>query len=171
MKQHPPATSSYFFNRPLPAGLEGLHDLALDLRWTWSHFSDRLWERLDPEAWERTRNPYFILQSVAQNRLEDVAQNENFRAHLQTWLNQRREYLQDPDWFQIELFANSPKSGEPFCIIMTKEKAMPVMVNAFFYQATIPKSPTPNHYTARLLRPSDPKAKIPGEIQYIPWQR
>ena len=25
-----------FFNRPLPPGLEGLADLALDLRWTWA---------------------------------------------------------------------------------------------------------------------------------------
>ncbi len=58
-------TSSYFFTRPMPAGLEGLTDLALDLRWTWSHFSDRLWERLDPEGWKQTGNPYFILQNVS----------------------------------------------------------------------------------------------------------
>ena len=48
------------FSRHLPPQLEGLADLALDLRWTWSHSTDRLWELLDPEAWERTRNPYFI---------------------------------------------------------------------------------------------------------------
>lgn len=29
-------TSSYFFTRPMPVGLEGLTELALDLRWTWS---------------------------------------------------------------------------------------------------------------------------------------
>ncbi len=60
----------------MPAGLEGLNDLALDLRWTWSHFSDRLWERLDQEAWERTGNPYFILQSVPKVRLEEAARDE-----------------------------------------------------------------------------------------------
>ncbi|MDX1412140.1 MAG: alpha-glucan family phosphorylase, partial [Nitrospirales bacterium] len=99
MNQHSPTTSSYFFNRPLPAGLEGLNDLALDLRWTWSHFSDRLWEQLDRESWERTGNPYFILQSISQDRLEEAAQDRDFKAHLQAWLNQRTEYLQDPGWY------------------------------------------------------------------------
>ena len=66
-------SQSYFFNRVMPEGLEKLNDLALDLRWTWSHFSDRLWERLDPIAWERTGNPYFILQNVAQEKLEEAS--------------------------------------------------------------------------------------------------
>ena len=99
MNNHLPTTSSYFFNRPLPDGLEGLNELALDLRWTWSHFSDRLWERLDPEAWERTGNPYYILQSVSQARLEVAADDEDLKADLQTWLNQRTEYLNDPGWY------------------------------------------------------------------------
>jgi len=43
--------------RDLPAGLEALTELALDLRWTWSHEADALWERVDAEAWSRTRNP------------------------------------------------------------------------------------------------------------------
>ena len=83
----------------MPAGLEGLTELALDLRWTWSHFSDRLWERLDPVVWERTGNPYFILQSVSQARLEEVAHDPTLKQDLQTWLRQRTEYREDPGWF------------------------------------------------------------------------
>jgi glycogen phosphorylase len=93
-------SSSYFFTRPMPAGLEGLTDLALDLRWTWSHFSDRLWERLDYEAWKRIGNPYFILQSVPQALLEEVAQDEALKRDLQGWLHAHREYLQNPGWFE-----------------------------------------------------------------------
>ncbi|MDT7042389.1 alpha-glucan family phosphorylase [Candidatus Nitronereus thalassa] len=92
-------TSSYFFHRPMPEGLEGLNDLALDLRWTWSHFSDRLWERLDHETWERTGNPYFILQSVSQARLEEAAQDLELRRDLQSWLKERKDYLKEPGWF------------------------------------------------------------------------
>lgn len=33
---------AYVFDRPLPSGLEGLVDLALDLRWIWSHATDQL---------------------------------------------------------------------------------------------------------------------------------
>lgn len=102
--------ASYFFNRPMPDGLEGLTELALDLRWTWSHFSDPLWERLDPEAWERTANPYFILQSVSQARLEEAARDEDLKRDLQTWLKQRVEYLEDPGWFGRQ-YPDSPFTG------------------------------------------------------------
>ena len=87
--------SSYFFSRPMPAGLEGLTDLALDLRWTWSHFSDRLWERLDPEGWKQTGNPYFILQNVSKTRLEEAARDQAFQVDLLQWMEQRQEYLDD----------------------------------------------------------------------------
>lgn len=83
----------------MPQGLEGLNDLALDLRWTWSHFSDRLWEQLDPEAWERTGNPYFILQSVSQARLEEAAQDPTLQNDLRMWVEQRNRYQDDPGWF------------------------------------------------------------------------
>lgn len=90
---------SYFFSRPMPDGLEELTELALDLRWTWSHFSDRLWEYLDPETWERSGNPYFLLESVAQSRLEEAAHDPSFKADLCDWVAQRQAYLGDPGWF------------------------------------------------------------------------
>ena len=34
----------------LPEALAPLRDLALDLRWTWSHEADVLWEQIDAEA-------------------------------------------------------------------------------------------------------------------------
>ncbi|MDH5575797.1 MAG: DUF3417 domain-containing protein, partial [Nitrospirota bacterium] len=103
-------TSSYFFCRPMPPGLEGLNELALDLRWTWSHFSDRLWEQLDPEAWERTGNPYFILQSVSQARLEEAAQDPLLRNDIRLWVEQRNRYLDDPGWFG-RTYLTTPFSG------------------------------------------------------------
>ena len=90
---------AYFFNRPLPSGLEGLADLALDIRWTWSHVTDRLWEILDRDTWERTENPYFILQNVSQSRLEEVAKDAGFKEEIQKWLAERQRYLQDPGWY------------------------------------------------------------------------
>jgi starch phosphorylase len=90
---------AYCFNRPLPPGLEGLADLALDLRWTWSHATDQLWETLDPETWEHTRNPYFILQSASQARLDQAASDSGFKQELQRWITQRQRYLHDPGWF------------------------------------------------------------------------
>ena len=49
--------SNYYLVPPMPEGLEGLAELGLDLRWSWSHATDPLWERVDPELWNLTRNP------------------------------------------------------------------------------------------------------------------
>lgn len=39
-------------------GFDSLAELALDLRWSWNHGADHLWEQLDPELWALTRNPW-----------------------------------------------------------------------------------------------------------------
>lgn len=117
---------AYLFNRPIPAGLEGLADLALDLRWTWSHATDRLWGMLDPEAWERTWNPYFILQSVSQARLEEVAADPHFTAELRTLLEQRRRYLQDPGWFGREQGKTRSKGIAYFSMEFGLGEALPI---------------------------------------------
>ncbi|HEX9136320.1 MAG TPA: DUF3417 domain-containing protein, partial [Nitrospirota bacterium] len=117
---------AYFFNRPLPPGLEGLADLALDLRWTWSHVSDRLWETLDPEVWERTENPYFILQNVSQSRLEEVARDPSFKEEIQKWLAERQRYLQDPGWYGRERAASGLKTIAYFSMEFGLGEALPV---------------------------------------------
>jgi starch phosphorylase len=117
---------SYFFSRPLPEGLEGLDELALDLRWTWSHFSDRLWEFLDPEAWELTNNPYYILESVAQARLEQLAADRSFREQLRGWMEQRQQYLRDPGWFGQSHGANSVKGIAYFSMEFGLSEALPI---------------------------------------------
>ena len=119
-------TSSYFFTRPMPPGLEGLTDLALDLRWTWSHFSDRLWERLDPEGWKQTGNPYFILQNVAKSRLEEAACDHAFQSDLRLWMEQRREYLDDPGWFGRTHAATGLKGIAYFSMEFGLSEALPI---------------------------------------------
>lgn len=91
---------SPFLSRSLPEGLEPLVELALDLRWTWSHASDKLWKTLDPEVWELTHNPWLILQSVSQARLEQLAGDPQFREELEHWVAARRDYLRQPGWFR-----------------------------------------------------------------------
>jgi starch phosphorylase len=77
----------------LPAGLEPLIELALDLRWTWSHGADHLWRHLDPERWDLTRNPWLLLQSVPRERLVSCARDPDFRRNLDEVQEARRAYL------------------------------------------------------------------------------
>ena len=80
----------------LPEGLEALLDLALDLRWTWSHGADHLWRTLDLETWEATRNPWLLLQSSPRERLAARVDDPEFRAALERVLAARRTYLETP---------------------------------------------------------------------------
>jgi hypothetical protein len=56
--------------RFLPKEIEGfdsMAELALDLRWSWSHATDGVWRTLDPLLWKLTHNPWIVLQTVARS--------------------------------------------------------------------------------------------------------
>lgn len=93
--------NTHLFSLPsVPEPLTELIPLALDLRWSWSHVSDVLWETLDPELWQRTGNPWLILQSLSPAKLEALAKDEAFCRKVQTLAAERRAYLEKPVWFQ-----------------------------------------------------------------------
>jgi starch phosphorylase len=77
----------------LPVGLEGLVELALDLRWTVRQTTDKVWEMLDAEAWERTKNPFLILQNVSRKRLEEAAKDEGLKREIAAWQEKRARIL------------------------------------------------------------------------------
>jgi starch phosphorylase len=87
------------FQRSLPHGLEVLYELALDLRWNERCAADLIWERLDPEAWERTNNPYMILENISEERLEEISQDEEFKKELQFWMESRKKGQAEECWF------------------------------------------------------------------------
>ncbi|AOU97675.1 alpha-glucan phosphorylase [Acidihalobacter yilgarnensis] len=88
-----------YLTRTLPEPLSRLTELALDLRWSWSHASDALWETLDPELWAATANPWLILESVSRDRLNQLADDATFRDELERQLAEREASLNGPTWF------------------------------------------------------------------------
>ncbi len=91
---------SSYLARELPPELGELAALAKDLRWTWSHESDALWRLIDPDIWERTENPYVVLQNLTETRLQELVADKLFRDHLSQLAVKRRKYLSQPGWFQ-----------------------------------------------------------------------
>ena len=83
----------------LPVGLEALTELVLDLRWTWSHEADVLWRMLDEELWERTKNPWTLLQHVSEQRLQQLANDEQFCQELNRLSEKRVAYQADGGWY------------------------------------------------------------------------
>jgi len=88
-----------FLPRDMPEELAVLTTLAMDLRWTWSHAGDALWRMVSPDIWERTQNPWLILQDIAQQRLEQLAGDAQFRVELQRLVAEREHYLHDLNWY------------------------------------------------------------------------
>ncbi len=83
----------------IPTEIADLRPLALDLRWTWSHEADALWERLDSELWRRTHNPWSVLQNVPAQALRRLAEDAGFCGKLREVSERRLRYLNNPGWF------------------------------------------------------------------------
>jgi starch phosphorylase len=81
-------------------GFDALAELALDLRWSWNHAADELWQRLDPELWELTHNPWVVLQTVSRDRLKRASVDPQFRDRIGLLARARREAIDSPAWFQ-----------------------------------------------------------------------
>ena len=79
---------------------EALTDLALDLRWSFNHTADRLWEQLDPELWDLTHNPWSVLQTVSSEKIQSVAAEPEFQKLLAYVHLDREAAERSEGWFQ-----------------------------------------------------------------------
>jgi starch phosphorylase len=111
--------------RPLPEGLEILYELALDLRWSEHHAANRLWEKLDPEAWERTRNRYMILENVSWECMVEVAQDKGLMKDLQSML-ELRKLIEEESWFDKNYSLEGPKTIAFFSMEFGLSEALPI---------------------------------------------
>jgi starch phosphorylase len=113
------------FKRTLPDGLKGLSELAIDLRWNKRIIYDQIWERLDPETWERTNNPYMILQSIPQEKLEEAAKDKELKSNLNLWL-ERKKLAEEQNWFTDRGYDKSIKSIAYFSMEFGLSEALPI---------------------------------------------
>ena len=81
-------------------GFDSLAELALDMRWSWSHYGDKVWRQLDPELWELTQNPWVVLQTVSREKLENLLANTEFRREVDELLELKGRKSAAPAWFQ-----------------------------------------------------------------------
>ena len=115
----------HYLPRPLPDALRGLADLALDLRWSWNHSADALWESVDPELWNATGNPWLILESISRDRLEVLAHDDEFLAELKRLVDRRDAYTSDASWYAEE-HAGSLRGIAYFSMEFGLSEALPI---------------------------------------------
>ena len=97
----------------------------MDLRWSWSHTSDPLWERIDPEIWALTRNPWLILQSATMSRLKSLSEDSNFLKLLDDHVAAHRKCLEEDAWFR-QTHAGSPLTVAYFSMEFGLSEALPI---------------------------------------------
>ncbi len=94
-----PRMFSYRVLPSIPPALAPLHELAMNLRWSWDHDTIGLFRRMDREGWETSgHNPQLMLGSIDQNRLEELESDEAFLAHMRRVHASLREYLDSAGW-------------------------------------------------------------------------
>jgi starch phosphorylase len=81
-------------------GLDSLAEIALDIRSSWNHATDEIWRKLDLALWERTHNPWCVLQTVSQDRLEKITADPAFRKKVDGLIQYRKHEDAKPAWFQ-----------------------------------------------------------------------
>ncbi|HUR50477.1 MAG TPA: alpha-glucan family phosphorylase [Acidimicrobiales bacterium] len=97
------AVRTFTVRTPLPAGLEPLRDLAVNLRWSWDERTQALFASIDPRRWPRNaagHDPIALLAEVGAARLQALAADEGFVAEVQRAAADLQGYLSRPGWAQ-----------------------------------------------------------------------
>jgi starch phosphorylase len=81
-------------------GFDSLAELALDMRWSWNHAADEVWQQLDPDLWDLTHNPWVVLQTISRNQIERMSADPIFRKRVDELIRTKRQEAEAPAWFQ-----------------------------------------------------------------------
>ncbi len=107
-------------------GVDLLVELALDLRSSWHHGADNVWEQLEPDLWQATQNPWVVLQTASRDTLERLLADDSFRGNVEEQVRARRELAQAPAWFQKTHEPSSLKSVAYFSMEFMLSEALPI---------------------------------------------
>ncbi|MCK0112364.1 alpha-glucan family phosphorylase [Ornithinimicrobium sp. F0845] len=96
----------------LPDALSPLHDLALNLRWSWHQPTLDLFESIDPQKWEAVRRePLAMLSALTPDDLAALAGDAGFVQRVREAGEGLQRYLTEPRWYQREAEAGAAAGG------------------------------------------------------------
>jgi glycogen phosphorylase len=93
--------------------IHALHELAMDLHWSWNHATDKVWKLLDPVLWELTHNPLVVVQTVSKDRIEEVLKDPIVRDIIEELMQAKKQRSLSPAWFQ-KIYPNSTLANVAF---------------------------------------------------------
>ncbi len=95
------ALRSFTVRPSLPAGLEALEELAMNLRWSWDAQTRDVFKWVDPDAWDASvHDPVGVLGVVPRERLDALVNDPGFMRFLGEVRDEHQRYLEGDRWFQ-----------------------------------------------------------------------
>lgn len=84
----------------LPKALEPLKKIAYNLWWAWNNEAVLLFYRIDRKLWDEcSHNPVLVLGKVSQARLDALASDDSFLAHVKRVEQALDHYMKSHTWF------------------------------------------------------------------------
>ena len=110
------------------SGYDTLLDLALDMRWSWNHEADDIWQELDPVLWDQSHNPIFVLQTMSADHLLKKSTDTAFQAKISRLLQSRDESNKAASWFDQNHASSPLKCVAYFSMEFMLSEALPIYV-------------------------------------------
>ncbi len=107
-------------------GFDLLSELALDIHASWNHATDQIWQQLNPELWDRTMNPWVVLQTVSKDTLLRVLGDPDFRKNIDDLILTKRDAVEAPAWFQKSQPQAKLNCIAYFCMEYMLSEALPI---------------------------------------------
>ena len=85
----------------IPKKLARLKDLAYNLWWSWNNEAIELFYQIDHELWDETHfNPVKMMNTLSQEKLNALADDDGFLAQLERIANQFDAYMKRKTWYE-----------------------------------------------------------------------
>jgi starch phosphorylase len=111
----------------LPDELRPLLEIAHNLRWSWNGDAQELFRRLDPHMWDQCyHNPVAMLGGLDHQKLQDMAGNEGFLAHMQRVYDDLSDYVRKPGWWTHTYGGDKTPQVAYFCAEFGITECLPI---------------------------------------------
>ncbi len=106
--------------------MDALTELALNLHWSWNHKADEIWGALDSYLWKTTQNPWVILQTVSQDKINALLATPKFQQRLAGMLRHKHEAHAADAWFQKKHAGAALTAAAYFSMEFMLTEALPI---------------------------------------------
>lgn len=89
-----PRLRNFTVKSSMPKEIQGLRDLAFNLWWAWNPVAHQLFNRLDPDLYDKLgNNPVSLIETIDPQRLQEVIQSENYLHFYEEVMNKFNKYM------------------------------------------------------------------------------